>query len=90
MIEIEVTEGHIREGKQEDCDFCPIALSIKERYPEAKKIEVFPALIYIDYCDHLEIYKLSEYDKQWICNFDNDRASVEPFTLTLGNSITYR
>lgn len=39
-MNISVTKKHIKEGRKLDCNYCPVALAIREQLAEAKCVEV--------------------------------------------------
>ena len=66
-----VVEPHnIEAGMQNSCDMCPVALQIKERYPETKEVKVSMDYVEIDG----DVYKDDEGNLEFfVSTFDADR-----------------
>jgi hypothetical protein len=45
MTTINVTAGHIAKGEHDSCRFCPVALAMKEAFPDAELVAVDSARV---------------------------------------------
>lgn len=80
MKKINVTSNHIKRGKPENCESCPIALAVREQLHWSKaETYVSDNIGSVDRHVH---YRLPEKAKRFMDRFDN-ALSVKPFTFNL-------
>lgn len=76
-MKITVTAKHIKNGKPKKVSVCPIALSLKEQFPN-KRICVEGYVIHIGNLS----FSVSERARKFILKFDQ-KLPVKPFTFNL-------
>ena len=79
-MRLRILRRHINEGKPGLTQLCPVALALKERFPEARVVWVLTSYSKVDSVDYL--HKPDAID--FINNFDNIKDTVSPQTITLG------
>ena len=95
QVRIEVTAKDIREGKRGQCKYCPVALAVKRRFPDAACRVWGPAATdeYRGYTVEIEggaevpdsywkKYRLDEAASQAIRHFDGT-GEMEPFATVM-------
>lgn len=75
---INVTAEDIAAGEQRECDFCPIALALRDAFPDARVISVSPDSVDLD---GIEI-DLPDIAVEFIHAFDGGEGG-EPFSFEL-------
>ncbi len=81
-MKLNITEDHIKNGKPEESEYCPIALAVKEQFQNTSSIWVSSNFIYLRVCNECKTYKLPANAQLFIRNFDSN-LSVEPITIEL-------
>lgn len=79
-MKINVTAEHIRKGKKDDCDFCPIALAIAEKVKTSAEVFTTWVRIY-----KYEVYDLPKSAITFISRFDKrgGKKTAKPFSFIL-------
>ena len=84
-MEIEVTKQHIKDGRKLDCNYCPVALAIRDAVTNSTCVEVCddmsPIISFYKGDDLLE-FAAPDSVYEFIENFDLG-GSVKPFKFTL-------
>jgi len=85
-VHIQVTQDHIDKGEKDDICKCPVALALRERYPNATVDGQEYRLAHyngLDFYKHgTRYYSHSQDVIDWIADFDNDNG-VEPFVFII-------
>ena len=82
LIEVRVTEKHIRDGMKKSTTTCPVALAVRELFNPTKDVAVTLESCRID----TDIYVLPLWVKMWIRSFDDSQV-VETINFTLENKV---
>lgn len=77
-MRIYVTKEDIKNGKKKISNFCPVALSLKRRFPK-RTIHVGISICCIGKFKRIELPNKAS---NFICKFDQD-ISTEPFSFNL-------
>lgn len=97
-MKIKVTKDHIIRGQPGECDNCPVALAIREQYPNVKEIMVAEAqqpIVYIITVAGRKLsFELLPEALSFICDFDGqycgipsyNKNSFKPFEFELTES----
>jgi hypothetical protein len=80
---INVTAEHIRTGKAGDNCFCPIALALRDTFPDVETIHVHFATAYITTSGISSEVILPQEANDFIEAFDFGNNRAEPFSFTL-------
>lgn len=75
---ITVTQEHIAKGLPQRCQFCPIALAMKDALPGCETIRVFGTSA----TDGEKVWKLPPLAQDFIKTFDRHRTLVSPSPST--------
>ena len=88
--EIRVEERHIEQGSRWNPMFCPVALSLKEAYPDYKSFELKKGMIrvHVDDCIIMQM-KIPKKIRRFIRGYDRE-GEAYPFTFFLDLSQTER
>lgn len=84
-LEVSVYQHHISSGTKCSQQLCPIALAIKEQYPEAHDIKIDGeyARIVWEEAFFTHYYYLPEKARDFVGDFDCGGLTVKPFFFTL-------
>ena len=78
MTAISVTAGHIAKGFARDCEHCPVALALRDAFPEVRHISVTSLYVRMGIREH----ELPAEVQQFTWEFDTGQP-VGPFTFEL-------
>ena len=78
---VRVRKEHIREGRKGSTGYCPVALAIKEAFPNVRKVQADLDIIQIDDVH----YETPERVEQFMNRFDftTNRESISGFKFTI-------
>ena len=81
-FEINVTQDHIDRGQRQNCEECPIALAVKEQFPDKVWNISVEEELFIDWKDgpYGESFIFPEIASAFIVDFDNNQP-VGPFSF---------
>lgn len=84
-MKVTVKQWHIDHGQKKDCNKCPIALAVAEKFPDARWIDVTRFNIQILFDPNItrktsRHFALPQKAKAFINQFDNG-FNVEPFSF---------
>lgn len=83
-MKIRVTKEHIKKGKPEACSSCPVALALKEAFPEAHHTMAGPSQLGLMDEDQgfTRLWDTPLIVREFITRFDSNKP-VEPFEFEL-------
>ena len=88
LIEIQVTEEHIKDGKRTDCKFCPVALAIRDKVKSEYIVDI-TEIIFIYNSQRLIKLDHTPETKAFIPDFDSYDPDLpacfqpKPFSFSL-------
>jgi len=83
---IEVSQERIAEGHPNDPYWCPIALAVRQHFPEADRVDVGSESIDVVLPTHTLTTMLPDLAKEFVRLFD-DGEQVGPFSFTAGFTV---
>jgi hypothetical protein len=81
IVIIEVRQDHIDKGLKKNCHSCPVALAVKEKFPNWRQISINGFDLYHGYFD-IKCVELPVKVYNFVGNFDSGRP-VKPFKFKI-------
>jgi hypothetical protein len=84
ILEFEVSQDHINSGIRKKCDYCPISIAVKEKFPDCGVYTSQYQVTIIPFnFDPSAVYTMSDEGAKFITAFDYMQEQVSPIVLRL-------